>query len=447
VSKALKARLLRGLSANALSQIIRILIQLVSVPILLSNWGVSLYGEWLTLNAIPWGLTVSDLGFGTAAANEMTMLVAEGKRDEALEVFQSISLLVSLICSLILSLALSVIWLTPFKGILQIEYLSASQVAFTLTSLTAYGLLILTANSVVSISRCAGNYALGTTVITTTWGLEWLAALSLVVAGHQPPTVALAFLIVRALGLSCLWAIIRRKIPWLVLGWRFARWSVIQRLTKPALAFLGMPLGMMLSNQGMITILSITLGSQGVAVFSTLRTLARFILQLATGISNSVWAELSSAYGAGNLILARKLHRRACQASLWLSGLGAVLLYAAGPWLLYWWTHGQIAMDSRLFATLLAAVVTNALWLSSSVALTATNHHQRMMVQYVLGICASLGVALLLTPKLGLFATATAILLTELGMAISVIYASLRLLDDHPRKFLISLMTLPRLLG
>jgi O-antigen/teichoic acid export membrane protein len=200
---------------------------------------------------------------------------------------------------------------------------------------------------------------------------------------------------------------------------------------------------MMLSNQGMITILSITLGSQGVAVFSTLRTLARFILQLATGISNSVWAELSSAYGAGNLILARKLHRRACQASLWLSGLGAVLLYAAGPWLLYWWTHGQIAMDSRLFATLLAAVVTNALWLSSSVALTATNHHQRMMVQYVLGICASLGVAIVFTPKLGLLAAATAILFAELGMAIGVVHASLRLLNDHPKNFLASLVMLP----
>jgi len=91
----LKTRLLKGIIANGIGQIVTVVIQAVSLPIFLHSWGKELYGEWLILSAIPAYLSLSDIGFSTAATNEMTMKVAQGDRAIALEVFQSIWLLIS----------------------------------------------------------------------------------------------------------------------------------------------------------------------------------------------------------------------------------------------------------------------------------------------------------------------------------------------------------------
>ena len=76
---SLKNRIIKGISANLVSQVINAAIQLVSLPIFLKYWGADLYGEWLILSSIPIYLSMSDIGFGVAAANEMTMKIAQNK--------------------------------------------------------------------------------------------------------------------------------------------------------------------------------------------------------------------------------------------------------------------------------------------------------------------------------------------------------------------------------
>src|SRR4029077_1734002 len=84
-----RARLVRGLSATALSPIVTAVIQLSTVPCLLHFWGAAKYGDWLILSAIPSYLSLSDLGFGDASGSDMTMRVAAGDRHGAIETFQS----------------------------------------------------------------------------------------------------------------------------------------------------------------------------------------------------------------------------------------------------------------------------------------------------------------------------------------------------------------------
>jgi O-antigen/teichoic acid export membrane protein len=65
-------RLIKGIGANTLGLIVTIIIQIIQVPLYLTFWGITLYGEWLILYAIPSYLLMSDIGFGNVAANEMT---------------------------------------------------------------------------------------------------------------------------------------------------------------------------------------------------------------------------------------------------------------------------------------------------------------------------------------------------------------------------------------
>src|SRR6476620_5229559 len=110
---SLRRRLIAGFGAGTFSRLMTTLIQIVGVPIFLLHWGTALYGEWLLLNTIPAYFALSDIGFGSVAGNEMTMLVAVGKKEEALSVFQSVWVLTTTMSSAVGLLFLAGIWMFP----------------------------------------------------------------------------------------------------------------------------------------------------------------------------------------------------------------------------------------------------------------------------------------------------------------------------------------------
>lgn len=73
--------MLHAIGATSVGPVLTAAIQLVSVPVFLHFWGPKLYGEWLVLSAIPIYLGLTDFGFGSVAATEMTMQVARGGAD------------------------------------------------------------------------------------------------------------------------------------------------------------------------------------------------------------------------------------------------------------------------------------------------------------------------------------------------------------------------------
>src|ERR1700719_3609809 len=98
-------RSIRGIGATALGPVVTSLIQLGSVPLLLHAWGAAKYGDWLLLSAIPSYLTLSDLGFGDSSGSDMSMRVAAGDRQGAIETFQSSWVFLSLVSLFVALLA------------------------------------------------------------------------------------------------------------------------------------------------------------------------------------------------------------------------------------------------------------------------------------------------------------------------------------------------------
>ncbi|HBQ8586930.1 TPA: hypothetical protein L9B03_005523, partial [Klebsiella pneumoniae] len=87
----LKNRLIKGVGANAYGQAITVLIQLVSVPFFIQHWGISIYGEWLILSALPAYLSMSDFGLGAVAGNSMVIKMAQNDKAGALAIYRSVS--------------------------------------------------------------------------------------------------------------------------------------------------------------------------------------------------------------------------------------------------------------------------------------------------------------------------------------------------------------------
>jgi hypothetical protein len=207
---SVKRRLLVGFGVNTFGRFSATLVQIISVPVFLSHWGTGLYGEWLLLNAIPTYFNLSDIGFGTVAGNEMTMLVAAQKREEAVEVFQSVWVLTTVISSLVGLLLFASIWFIPLNRWLNIHAMSVRDARLIILFLGLSVLLGMQETLLQASFRCVGRYSYGS-MIKQMIGLSSFGTIMLaVLLGAGPKAVALAFMIVNGLGILLLLILLRR---------------------------------------------------------------------------------------------------------------------------------------------------------------------------------------------------------------------------------------------
>jgi O-antigen/teichoic acid export membrane protein len=438
-----RKRFLRGFWATALGPAVTILAQIVSVPVFLHSWGPRLYGEWLILSAIPTYIAFSDVGFGDVAANDMTMRVAAGDRNGALETFQSTWILTSVTSLFVVVCFMSGAWAMPLTRWLNLTTTTPHDTRVILTMLCAYALLSLQADLTTAGFRCESNYALGMLIKNLLRLVETLSATVFVAFHATPIRTAGVLLILRLIGTPVMGWMMMQKSPWLRYGPRKATWQCVKSLAIPAFAYMAFPIGSALSIQGMVLVIAAVLGPIAVAVFSTMRTLTRFGFQLMEAVKNSVWPELSAAYGVQNWALARRLHRAACQVSLWSSLGSVVFLYFAGQRIVAIWTHGRIAMDVPAFHWLLLVIVANSFWYTSSVVTIASNTHERVAAVYLAGTVASLLIARLLMPIFGISGAAMALLAIDVIVGWYVLSSSLSALSESARDFYISMFRLP----
>ncbi len=440
-----RKRLIAGFWATALGPFVTMLVQLVSVPLFLHFWGSHLYGEWLIISAVPMYLSISDIGFGSVAGNDMAMRISAGDRPGALETFQSTWLLVAAISIIIAAAASFCIYLTPLPSWLQIRTIPVDQARLVLLLLSIYSLSVLQASTLLSGFRSDGKYPMGALATNLVRFTENAAVLGTLMLHAGPVRVALALASVRLVGTVAVSILLVANSPWLRFGYACATWQRIKDLAPPAFAFMAFPTGNALSIQGMTVLIGMLLGPVAVATFTPMRTLSRFPYQVIDSIKNAVWPELSSAYGAEKWDLARKLHRSSCQLAFWFALAAVVGLAIGGPWCFRLWTRGQVVMNVPCFDILLLVVVASSLWNTSSAVSVAANRHGHLAVQYILGTSGSLVLGLLLVRHLGLAGAAAALLACDLFMACFVVRASNKLLGDHTPEFVYSMMQMRRL--
>jgi O-antigen/teichoic acid export membrane protein len=160
-------------------------------------------------------------------------------------------------------------------------------------------------------------------------------------------------------------------------------------------------------------------------------------------VKNTVWPELSIAFGAGNVDLVRRLHRRACQIALFLSLAVMVVVGAIGPQFLHHWTLGKVPADMKLIALLLLVVVLYSLWSTSAVLVSAINQHERLATVYTLATGVTVVVTYFAARAGGLYGAAASLMLAEVVMDVYVLPASLKISHDTWPGFLRAVVQWP----
>ena len=427
---SVRTRIIRSLYATGFGQIVTLLTQLAGVPLFLHFWGVEEYGEWLILSALPAYLVMSDFGFASVAANDMTMTVAQGRKDDALKTFHSTFIVILAAGGLSGLAAAALVLLQSRFAFLPVTTVSESEVAVVIVLFWGQVGVALLGGLVGAGYRCDGNFAAGSFLNNLLRLCEFAASVVALLVGGGFAVVALSVLLTRLAGVFAIAAGLRKRSPWLSFGIKGASREEIRRLIRPALAFMAFPVGNAISIQGFVLVVGWVAGAPSVALWSTYRTMTRFPYQMMGMITASVWPELSMALGAGNVATARKLHRFAVSSSTWLVLAALTVLLVLGEPLLRVWTGGQIPFERDLFFILCGVVLANSLWSTSAIVPISVNQHQSIAVAYLLSTSASMVLALGLGEVAGLQGIAGSLLVVDATMSYFVLRKSTRLTCD-----------------
>jgi O-antigen/teichoic acid export membrane protein len=130
--------------------------------------------------------------------------------------------------------------------------------------------------------------------------------------------------------------------------------------------------------------------------------------------------------------------------ALGISSIIIIAMMTLGPWFLNHWTGGRVPPSRGLLGILLAVVIANSLWSTSSTLLAAINRHQRLAAWYLFGTSVTVVCTYLLAKHLGLYWAAASLLISELVMNVYVLPASLHLSHDTFAEFLASMTHFPQ---
>lgn len=446
MDSSVKRRLTLGFISNWISKLAATIIQLIQVPVFLHFWAVPVYGEWMILNSIPSYLSFSNIGFGTVAGNEMTMMVAREDRQGALRVFQSCWWFIAMICSAVIALLSIVLYYVPAARLLKIHNINPSDAKWIIFYLGVSVMLGQFEQLLQSAYRCIGRYPYGS-LVKSVFSFSAFTCMILAVVFHAAPRItALVFACANVTGTIILCILVQRDIPWIEYGWKHASFAEIRALARPAIAFMGFPIGNALNLQGTLLAVGYALGPTAVVVFGTARTVSRVALQMVQMVNSTFEPEMSIAYGARNFPLVRSLLRRACQLALVVAMIIVIGMMTVGPWFLHHWTGGHVPPSRALLDILLLVVVLYALWSTSSVLMTSTNQHQRLATYYVIGTSLACTLCYFLARAFGLYGAAASLLVSETVMNLYVVPAALRISQDTLPAFIASMLHYPNFL-
>jgi O-antigen/teichoic acid export membrane protein len=420
-------RISRGVAANIYDKLAIAGIQIALVPVLATHWGLETYGAWVLLATIPSFLAMSDFGFATAAGIQMTMLVANGRRDEAVRVFQSAWAVILPSTFVVLLLALLTCWVVPAAMLPVTPAFGSGEARLTLCLLIVYGLVSLQGSIFNAGFRCAGLFALGTFWAGNTIMIENGALLVAVLFDASPIEAAAALLGGRLVALVAQNLLLRRQVPWLRIGLGEARRDTARALLHPAVAIMMLPLAQASFLQGTAIALGAAAGPAAVPAFTAARTLSRIGLQITQVLTHALMPEFSAAFARGD----RPAQARMIVATLLAAAVVcvpfALVLAVGGPRIVALWTHGVIHPSTGLMWAMAATVVLGGVWNPLSNLILAMNRHAGFSYPFVVLALLTMPVSYFLSAQMGAAGAGLSIALMDLAMCMVIFRLGRRL--------------------
>ena len=385
IGKAIAGNVLAG----SLGRIINALTPLLLVPLMIRTWGLHQYGEWLILTAIPTYMMLSpDFGLMNAVVNQMAKATAEGKRKEAITLYRTswLILTVMAVCFALIGIAVAswVNW-KPF-GVTLLSKNAAGIISLSLVQIfLGQQLFLLTGiyRSARRNPRCGLLGSIG-------YAFYLLVGCTILILKGGPMVFVSANIVARIVFLGVFLFDIRRIMPDFTLSLRGVSVNAIRPYIVPGLGHATMPLVNALQSEGMVLVLGAILGPVSVAVFQTTRTAVNGAKSLSGLFASAVGVEIPALIGEGRMSAVRRLLVLNIQTTIaavicWLSLLGVF-----GEPIFHLWLRSRAVYSASLTLLMLISMFPFALGSSFSLILQATNQIHRAVVLLLPAALASL---------------------------------------------------------
>lgn len=417
-------RIIFGFGANAFSQAVSIVIQLLSLPLFLLYWDASTYGSWLLLSALPAYVSMADVGMVGAAGNKMTMAAGRSDFAEANVVYQTAQLFMTIVCCSLAAIITPAALFLPLPGDMTMDKRIALAALLCAVLLAMYGGLQ------EAVFKATGRYAAGTMLGQMVRLAEWGGYMIGLMLFRSVAGVALGGFLARGAGTAAGVYLSQQGDHKFRLGFEHASKAEFFSMLRPAVSLMAFPLAFGLSFQGVTLLVGALAGTTAVALFNTYRTIARVAVQVTGMFSHAVQPEFSLLYGKAGMSGVRSLYRHSALLSAAQSIALSIILYFASPLLLRFWTHDRIEFIPSTMLWLLAYAAIGGIWHVPRILLLATNQH--------IGLAGWLLVSGVLSVALGwLFGTfwqvngiSAAMLVSEGFIAIMCVYVVHRLFAE-----------------
>lgn len=375
--------LVASIGATGTSQIVQLLIQLATVPVLAHSWGLGAYGSWLILFTLPAYLAAGDFGFIGAAANDMSHAVAQDRLDDARHTYSTMRVALGAIIAVLLPVFAALAF-GPERALLDFAEPAASgHAAMVVTLLGAYGLVGLYNQLAAAGLRAAGHYAQGVYRVSLIALAEAGLALAVAGAGGGMVAVAATYLAVRLAGTLSLSLLLGRLAPWLgEWGWRISL-AELRRLAKPAAAMAVLPAAMAISLQGMVVVVGAAAGAAAVPAFTATRTLTRVAVQVVGIVNHASMPDFTVACAKGQTERKADLAALTVITSLLVLIPAAFAVVALGQPLILLWTGGLIHAGTGLIVAMTLVMVCHGTWRALGNLILAMNEHHRFSYHFL----------------------------------------------------------------
>jgi acetyltransferase-like isoleucine patch superfamily enzyme/O-antigen/teichoic acid export membrane protein len=398
---------------------------------MINAWGVELYGEWMTLSALPAYLVLSNLGLTSTAGNSLAMVAEKGDHRHMQEIFQSTWVMVNVVSFSVLFFLAVIIFNINLRSVFSFKLTSDFELNFTLIMLLLNVAMSMQTGIFEIAFRAIKRNPFGTFFSNLIRLFEWITITVLVLLGEKFLAIAMGMTFARLLGNLCFWLVLTTSCSTLKIGMRYASFSQTRKLLRPAIATMCFPLGLSLSIQGIILIISSLVGSTGVTLFSVYRTFTRLPIQFATSINQAVWPELSYAFGNNDIPTVKKLVSKMQLICAILGILIVSVIYLFGEPLINIWTSTPLQHDVLLLQLLTVTAFIHIFWQPLWVVQMATNKHILFAFLFLIISAFSFVFGWFLTQQLGLQGSGYAVLVSEFLMFIAAFFTYRKQFKEH----------------
>jgi O-antigen/teichoic acid export membrane protein len=432
--------ILKNLAAIFTSNVISVLVTLITPALFIPLYGKVLYADWLVLSSSVSYLSNLNFGLQTFVNQDLAVRYGRGER-EGYHVQQSTALRALLGIALVAAVACLGIYLLPVEHILNLQMPDGGLMTHWQASTAVYFIALQVLTGSLLYGYFGGAFmGVGLAHRGSNWnnaqrfanaGLLWLLVIL-----HQPLYIlAIAQWLLYVVMLFALLFDLKRKAPQIFPSLRYWDGAAFRAMLKPSAHFALMYGSNWITYELPLILLQRLAGPVSTVIFSLGRQVFSSGRQVLTGLTQSIGPEITRIFGVSDWPRLYKLYDYTERVIFALIAVVNIPLLVFSPILLHFWLHKSSAGLFDLHVYLLLAITATVICIKEhkmQFQLSTNSHIQFSRVMFS-SYLAMVLVAILTIRWYGLVGWVATWLATEVLQVIAVVHLNRKLFAAYER--------------